>query len=79
MMLEAGSDARVKNKGGLTAGMLCDPKMGEVRRVLEERVVVEMGRGDFVEEGDGDDVVQDHDDVASDSGSDFDREEQGRK
>jgi len=76
MMLEAGSDARVKNKGGLTAGMLCDPKMGDVKRQLEESLVVEMGRGDFVE-----DVVEEDDggDAASNSGSDFDREEQGRK
>jgi hypothetical protein len=72
MMLEAGSDARIKNKANLTAAQLADPKLDGVRRQLEEAVLVEMEKGDFVEDGD---VVGDNDDVASDSGSDFDREE----
>jgi len=74
MMLEAGSDARIKNKANLTAAQLCDPGLKKVREQLEEAVFVEQERGDFVEEG----VEEEGElegDVGSDSGSDFDREE----
>jgi len=76
MMLEAGSDARIKNKANLTAAQLCDPGLGKVREQLEEAVFVDMERGGFVEveedgEGDGE--------GGSESGSDFDREEVGER
>lgn len=36
MMTEAGSDPRIKNKAKLTPRDLCDPRLGEVRDLLEE-------------------------------------------
>ena len=72
MMLEAGSDPRIKNKANLTASQLCDPALKKVREMLEEAVFVNMERGDFVEE----DVEEEQEEGAgSDSGSDFDRED----
>ncbi|TVY35670.1 Ankyrin repeat-containing protein [Lachnellula occidentalis] len=84
MMLEAGSDPRVRNKAHLTPAALCDPGLSKIRELLEEAVFVQMERGGLVDEDDDDDerggyangdVGDDDRDVASDSGSDFDREE----
>lgn len=76
MMLEAGNDARIKNKANLTPAQLCDPLLKGIKEQLEEAVWVEMERGDFV---DADEGVEEgdagEDEVGSQSGSDFEKEE----
>ncbi|TVY22620.1 Ankyrin repeat-containing protein [Lachnellula hyalina] len=75
MMLEAGSDPRIRNKAHLTPAALCDPGLGKVREVLEEAVFVQMERGGFDEEEEVDGAGEEEEEAGSDSGSDFDREE----
>lgn len=50
MMVEAGSDPRIKNKARLTPGMLVDPRNESLRRLLEE--AVERGEAEREEERD---------------------------
>lgn len=78
-MLEAGSDARIRNKGGLTPSQLCDPSDVESKRVLQDAVEVGMNEGDFIV--DERDLASggEEDDVGSASDSDFDPEEYRRE
>ncbi|KAH7316471.1 hypothetical protein B0I35DRAFT_254515 [Stachybotrys elegans] len=48
MMLEAGSNPRVKNKGGLTALKLVDPSNKEMRELIEKHEYASQNAGDFV-------------------------------
>ncbi|KAK3693658.1 hypothetical protein B0T22DRAFT_450416 [Podospora appendiculata] len=48
MMLEAGSSARVKNKGGLTPLQLVDPRNTELRDVIQKHEYASLNAGDFV-------------------------------
>ncbi|TVY50252.1 Ankyrin repeat-containing protein [Lachnellula cervina] len=81
MMLDAGSDPRVRNKAHLTPAALCDPGLRKIRELLEEAVFVQMERGGLVDDGGYEDREGEgegengREDVGSDSGSDFDREE----
>lgn len=52
MMLEAGSNPRVKNKGGLTAYNLVDPSNTELRDVIRQHEYASQNAGDFVDVGD---------------------------
>ncbi|KAG6003329.1 hypothetical protein E4U21_002106 [Claviceps maximensis] len=83
MMLEAGSNPRVRNKGGLTALQLVDPRNEELRRLIEQHEYVNQNAGDFIAvAGDGTNATtngqasgdEDHqdDDDAEFSGSDED-------
>ncbi|TQN65215.1 Ankyrin repeat-containing protein [Colletotrichum shisoi] len=48
MMLEAGSNPRVKNKGGLTAPQLVDPRNPGLRGLIQQREYATMNAGDFI-------------------------------
>lgn len=48
MMLEAGSNPRVKNKGGLTAYQLVDPRNSALRDLIQRHEYAILNRGDFV-------------------------------
>lgn len=48
MMLEAGSNPRIKNKGGLTALQLVDPRNTELRDLIQKHEYANQNAGDFV-------------------------------
>jgi hypothetical protein len=48
MMLEAGSNTRVKNKGGLTAYQLVDPANKELRDLIQKHEYTALNQGDFI-------------------------------
>ncbi|KJZ75892.1 hypothetical protein HIM_04716 [Hirsutella minnesotensis 3608] len=48
MMLEAGSNPRVRNKGGLTPIQLVDPANRELRELLQKHEFTSQNAGDFV-------------------------------
>lgn len=48
MMLEAGSNPRIKNKGGLTAYQLVDPTNTELRDLIQRQQYAVQNAGDFV-------------------------------
>ena len=47
-MLEAGSNPRVKNKGGLTAYHLVDPRNKELRELIQKHEYANQNAGDFI-------------------------------
>lgn len=47
-MLEAGSNPRVKNKGGLTAVQLVDPTNNELKDVIRKHEFASLNAGDYV-------------------------------
>ncbi|KAJ6779945.1 hypothetical protein PWT90_06591 [Aphanocladium album] len=49
MMLEAGSNPRLRNKGGLTALQLVDPTNTELRALIDKHLYASQNAGDFVE------------------------------
>ncbi|KAK1976694.1 hypothetical protein LZ30DRAFT_602950 [Colletotrichum cereale] len=48
MMLEAGSNPRVKNKGGLTAVQLVDPRNAGLRDLIQKHEYASLNAGDFI-------------------------------
>lgn len=48
MMLEAGSNPRTKNKGGLTPLQLVDPRNKGLREVIQKHEYASLNAGDFV-------------------------------
>ncbi|KAK1239175.1 hypothetical protein MKX08_006236 [Trichoderma sp. CBMAI-0020] len=48
MMLEAGSNPRIKNKGGLTAAQLVDPRNQELRDLIQKHIYATQNAGDFI-------------------------------
>ncbi|KAF0324577.1 Ankyrin repeat-containing protein [Colletotrichum sp. SAR11_59] len=48
MMLEAGSNPRVKNKGGLTALQLVDPRNAALRDLIQKHEYASLNAGDFI-------------------------------
>lgn len=48
MMLEAGSNPRVRNKGGLTAYQLVDPSNQELRDVIRRHEFASQNAGDYI-------------------------------
>ncbi|TDZ74977.1 Ankyrin repeat-containing protein [Colletotrichum trifolii] len=48
MMLEAGSNPRVKNKGGLTAIQLVDPRNSALRDLIQKHEYAALNAGDFI-------------------------------
>lgn len=48
MMLEAGSNPRVKNKGGLTPFNLVDPANPDLRQLIRKHEYAALNAGDFV-------------------------------
>ncbi|KAL7923426.1 hypothetical protein ACQKWADRAFT_289633 [Trichoderma austrokoningii] len=51
MMLEAGSNPRIKNKGGLTASQLVDPRNQELRDLIQKHIYASQNAGDFITVG----------------------------
>ncbi len=72
MMIESGSDYRLKNKANLTPYQLAAPTNLKLRDILQEAIDMEMMKGDFIQEDEGE---NDDDDVGSASDSDFDLED----
>ncbi|EGR46558.1 uncharacterized protein TRIREDRAFT_65927, partial [Trichoderma reesei QM6a] len=67
MMLEAGSNPRIKNKGGLTALQLVDPRNTQLRDLIRRHEYASQNAGDFINVTTTSD---DDDDDAEFSGSD---------
>ncbi|KAL1896273.1 hypothetical protein Cpir12675_002866 [Ceratocystis pirilliformis] len=53
MMLEAGSNWRLRTKAGLAAEQLADPSNSELREIIREHEYAEMNQGDFVDADSG--------------------------
>lgn len=53
MMLEAGSNPRAKNKGGLTAYQLVDPRNAGLRDLIQKHEYAMLNKGDFVQSAGG--------------------------
>lgn len=70
MMLEAGSDPRIRNKAKLKAADLVNPSNTELREAIQKAEYVMQNEGDFVD-------VEEEDDgpTGSNSDSDFDEPE----
>lgn len=49
MMLEAGSNPRLKNKGGLTPYQLVDPSNTALRELIQKHMYASQNAGDFIE------------------------------
>lgn len=79
MMIEAGSDPRLKNKAKLTPYQLTDPNNKKLRQQLIDAVDIMQNQGDYIvaEEGGADGAEEEFDDnyAGSASDSDFDPEE----
>lgn len=76
MMLEAGSDPRIRNKAKLKAADLVNPSNTELREAIQKAEYVMQNEGDFV------DVEEEEDEgpTGSNSDSDFDElETSGRR
>lgn len=80
MMIEAGSDPRLKNKANLTPYQLTDPRNTALKQQLQDAVDITQNQGDYVEDDEGGDLLdRDEEDVGSGSDSDFDPEEYKRE
>lgn len=80
MMIEAGSDPRIKNKAHLTPYTLTDPTNVTIRNQLQDAVDIMQNQGDFAEDGGEEEQEDLPDDYAgSASDSDFDPEEYKRE
>lgn len=74
MMIDAGSDPRLRNKAHLTAAQLCDPVNSKLRNQLNDAMDIVQNQGDYIIDDEEAEQVGD-DDTGSGSGSDFDAEE----
>jgi len=74
MMIEAGSDPRLRNKANLTPYQLVDPKNVKLRQLLQDAVDIVQNHGDYIEdEEETPEIGEEY--VGSGSDSDFDPEE----
>jgi hypothetical protein len=78
MMIEAGSDPRIRNKANLTPLQLVDPRNAELRGQLQDALDVMQSQGDYVVD-DEENGVDGEEDAGSASDSDFDIEEYKRE
>lgn len=80
MMIEAGNDARVRNKARLTPYDLTDPTNTTLRNQLQDAIDIMQNQGDYIEHGEEEVHEELPDDYAgSASDSDFDPEEYKRE
>ncbi|KAG4436514.1 hypothetical protein IFR05_007988 [Cadophora sp. M221] len=80
MMIEAGSDPRLRNKANLTPYQLVDPRNEKLRAQLQDAVDVAQNQGDYIEvEEGGFEEEEGEGDAGSASDSDFDPEEYRRE
>ncbi len=81
MMLEAGSNPRLRNKGGLTPYQLVDPRNAALRDLIQKHEYAALNAGDFVNADDVSGGVKvgaaAHADAADDDGDDDDAEFSG--
>lgn len=78
MMLEAGSDPRMRNKAQLTPAQLVDPANTTLRQQLQDAIEIAQNAGDFVGDDDEGAVAEEDEEVPEEyegSDSDFDPEE----
>lgn len=82
-MLEAGSNPRVKNKGGLTAYQLVDPRNQELRDLIQKHEYANQNAGDFINvetsKGGGVQEVESDDDAEFSGSDDEERAEWERR
>lgn len=71
MMMEAGSDPRIRNKAKLKAADLVNPSNTELREAIQKAEYVMQNEGDFVDV----EVEDDEGPTGSNSDSDFDEPE----
>lgn len=57
MMLEAGSNPRIKNKGGLTPYQLVDPTNTGLKDLIQKHEYAALNRGDFIQADVGGDTA----------------------
>jgi uncharacterized protein len=81
MMIEAGSDPRIRNKANLTPYQLTDPRNEALKQQLQDAVDITQNQGDFIVDGDegGEEGEEDDDYAGSASDSDFDPAEYKRE
>lgn len=80
MMVDAGSDPRIRNKANLTPYQLVDPRNAALKQQLQDAVDITQNQGDYiVDEEEGVEVGEDEDYAGSGSDSDFDPEEYRRE
>ncbi|KAH8803848.1 putative ankyrin repeat-containing protein [Hyaloscypha sp. PMI_1271] len=80
MMVEAGSDPRIRNKANLTPYQLTDPRNTALKQQLQDAVDITQNHGDYiVDEEEGGGEGEDEDYAGSGSDSDFDPEEYRRE
>jgi len=70
MMLEAGSDPRIRNKAKLKPLDLVDPRNSSLRNLMQESEYVLQNQGDFIDAD-----AEDEEPTGSNSDSDFEAEE----
>ena len=77
MMVDAGSDPRIRNKAQLTPAQLVDPSNAPLRQQLQDAIEIAQNAGDFVA-ADDEAVAEEDEEVPEEyegSDSDFDPEE----
>jgi hypothetical protein len=80
MMVEAGSDPRIRNKANLTAYQLTDPRNEKLKQQLQDAVDIMQNQGDFIDAEEEEAAEEEGDDyTGSGSDSDFDPEEYKRE
>ncbi|PMD54527.1 uncharacterized protein K444DRAFT_106085 [Hyaloscypha bicolor E] len=80
MMVDAGSDPRIRNKANLTPYQLTDPRNTALKQQLQDAVDITQNLGDYiVDEEEGGGEGEDEDYAGSGSDSDFDPEEYRRE
>jgi hypothetical protein len=78
MMVDAGSDPRMRNNAQLTPAQLVDPRNTTLRQQLQDAIEIAQNAGDFVGPDDEAVVADEDEDVPEEyegSDSDFDPEE----
>jgi hypothetical protein len=80
MMVDAGSDPRIRNKANLTPYQLTDPRNAALKQQLQDAIDIVQNQGDYiVEEEEGGEAGEEDDYAGSGSDSDFDPEEYRRE
>ncbi|KAE9380362.1 hypothetical protein N431DRAFT_361961 [Stipitochalara longipes BDJ] len=79
MMVEAGSDPRIRNKANLTPYQLTDPRNAALKQQLQDAIDIVQNQGDYIVEEEGGEGGEEDDYAGSGSDSDFDPEEYKRE
>jgi len=79
MMVDAGSDPRIRNKANLTPYQLTDPRNAALKQQLQDAIDIVQNQGDYIVEEEGGEAGDEDDYAGSGSDSDFDPEEYRRE